>query len=108
MEIGPIEYDSDTEYINKIIMIQDFGTPFNSFYKIIRATNKMFHLKKLKAETTLKKTYFDKEDNTDTNIYEAKLTNEFHSAENIIDKRISKNNIQKYPVIITSFVQYEV
>lgn len=108
MEITSLNYDSDAEYINKIIMIPNSDGALNSFYKIIRFTDKMFHLKKMKDETTLKKTYFDEEDNRDTNIYEAKILDEFYSPENIIDKRIRKTNITKYPVIIVSFVQYEI
>ena len=58
MEITPLVYDSDAEYINQIIMIPNSDGALNSFYKIIRFTDKMFHLKKMKDETKLKKTYF--------------------------------------------------
>jgi hypothetical protein len=108
MEITPLVYDSDEEYINQIIMIPNSDGALNSFYKIIRFTDKMCHLKKIKDETILKKTYFDEENNRDTNIYEAKILKEFVTPENIIDKRIRKINIKNYSVIFVSFVQYEI
>jgi hypothetical protein len=108
MEISPTKYENDEQYINRIIMIPDYDGALNSFYKIIRSTNKMFCLKKMKAETKFIKTYFDKDENTDTNIYEAKISDKFYNISNTIDRRIRKTNVNKYSVIITSFIQYKV
>lgn len=108
MEISPIEYDNIEDYINKIIMIPDLDGGLYSFYRIIRMTEKMACLKKMRDETILKKTYIDEDDNTETKVYEAKIIDDYQCYCHAVDKMIRKTNIKKYRVPIVSIVQYEI
>lgn len=90
-------------YINRTIMFPG-SNGFNSFYKVITHTDKMFCIRKIKTETKLYKTNYDETTNTNSNIYEVKLSDEF---DNEKIRKIRKTSIHKYPVIYCSIVQYE-
>ena len=104
MEIIPLEMNDDNYYVGQIIMIPDKDGKMNSFYKIIKFTNKMFYTKKMKVDTTLVR--YDDEEMTNT--YEAKITNDFDNNDKKykIVKKTSVNT--KYPIIICGIVIYEV
>lgn len=98
MQVIHYEDNDDNYYINRIIMIPEMNG-LNSFYKVITHTNKMFCIQKLKTETSLYKT------NEDSNVYQAKILDEF---ENEKIRKIRKTSIDKYPVIYCVIVQYEI
>lgn len=105
MELTPFEIDDDKYYIGQIIMIPDKERKTNSFYKIIKFSNKMLYTKKMKVDTTLVK-YDDKEM---TKTYEAKITDEFENNESNNYKMVKKTSVnKKYPIIICCVVKYEV
>ncbi len=104
MEIIQNKDNDDSYYINRTIMIPD-SNGLNNFYKVIKHTNKMFYIRKIKVETTLYKTNYDEITNEATKIYQAKLLEDFESEKL---KRIRKTNINNYSVIYCSIVQYEV
>ncbi len=104
MEIIQIKNNNDNDYINTTIMIPD-SNGLNSFYKVIKYTDKMFCLKKIKTDTNLHKINYDEITNKKTNVYQAKLLDEF---ENDKIKKIKKTSINKYPIIYCTIIQYEV
>ena len=99
-----IVQSEDNDYTNRIIMIPK-KNELNSFYKVINHTDKMFCIRKIITETNLYKTNYDEITNEESNIYEAKLSDEFEN-EKII--KIRKTSINKYPIIYCSIVQYEI
>lgn len=104
MEITITTITHDDYYINRTIMISE-KDGLNSFYKVIKHTDKMFYIKKIKTETKLIKTYYDDNNNEESKVYEAKLSDEFEN-DNI--KKIKKTSINKYSVIFCLIVQYKV
>lgn len=89
----PADYDY---FLNSIVMIPEKGNNMNGFYKIVKSTNIFFFVKKIRCET---KTLEPKK-------YEAIISSDF---ENDTYKKIKKTSVnKKYPVILTSIVQYEV
>lgn len=105
MEIEHIVNAEDSFYLNRIIMIEDKDGKQNSFYKVIRFTNKMFVIRKIKAQTVLTRTYTD-DDSTLVNVYDAKISDEFEPESK--EEKIKKTCISKYPIIYTCLVQYEI
>ena len=63
-------------YINTTIMIPD-SDGLNSFYKVIKDTEKMFYIRKIYTETILYKTIFDEITKQESKIYQAKLSHDF-------------------------------
>lgn len=104
MEIIQSNDNDDNYYVNRTIMVPE-SNGLNSFYKVIKHTDKMFYLRKIKTETKLYKINYDEITNEESNVYEAKLSDEF---ENDTLKKIRKTSITKYPVIFCVIVQYEV
>jgi len=105
MEIIESQDNDDNYYINRIIMIPD-SDRLNSFYKVVKCTDKMFCIRKIKTDTNLYKINYDKFTNEVTSkVYQAKLSDE---VENEKIKTIRKTSINKYSVIYCSIVQYEV
>ncbi len=104
MEIIQSKDNDDNYYINRTIMFPE-SDGLNSFYKVIKHTDKMFCIRKIKTETNLYKTNYDEITNEVTKVYQAKLSDEF---ENEKIRKIRKPSINKYSVIYCSFVQYEV
>jgi len=93
------EYDENDNYINRRIMMLDKDGKHNSFYRVVRSTEKMFCLRRLKCETKI-----IREDNMLTT-YEAKISNEYEAEK---ERRIRKANIVKYEQVYCLFVQYEI
>jgi len=93
------EYDENDNYINRRIMMLDKDGKHNSFYRVVRSTEKMFCLRRLKCETKIVR-----EDNMLTT-YEAKISNEYDADK---ERRIRKANIVKYEQVYCLFVQYEI
>jgi len=89
------EYDETQDYINRRIMMMDKDGKRNSFYRVVRSTDKMFCLRRLKCETKMVR----------PNTYEAKISNEYEAEK---ERRIRKANIVKYSQIYCLFVQYEI
>lgn len=77
----------------------------NSFYKVIKITEKMFYTKKMKTQTELIKTWTD-EDLSVVNTYKAQIFEEFEP--DVKEKKIRKTDINNYPIIYTRIVQYDV
>ena len=93
------EYDENDNYINRRIMMLDKDGKHNSFYRVVRSTNKMFCLRRLKCVTKILR-----EDNMLTT-YEAKISNEYEDEK---ERRIRKANIVKYEQVYCLFIQYEI
>lgn len=93
------EYDEKDNYINRRIMMLDKDGKRNSFYRVVRSTEKMFCLRRLKCETKIVR-----EDNV-TTTYEAKISNEYEAEK---ERRIRKANIVKYSQVYCLFIQYEI
>ena len=91
------EYDENDNYINRIFMVPH--RPHNRFYRIVRSTDKMFCLRRLKCETKIVR-----EDNMLTT-YEAKISNEYEADK---ERRIRKANITKFSQIYCMIVQYDI
>ena len=104
MEIIQNKDNNDDYYIGTTIMIRD-RNGLNSFYKVIKYIDEMFYIRKIKTETNLYKINHNEIKNKQSNVYEAKLLDEF---ENEKFKKIKKINIHKYPIIYCSIIQYEV
>lgn len=105
MEIEPITDAEDSFYVNRIIMIKDKDGKQNSFYKVIRFTNKMFVIRKIKTQTVLTKRYTD-DNSTLVNVFNVKISDEFEPEYK--EKKIKKTCVSKYPIIYTYLVQYEI
>lgn len=93
------EYDEKDNYINRRIMMLDKDGKRNSFYRVVRNTEKMFCLRRLKCETKMVR-----EDNASIT-YEAKISNEYEAEK---ERRIRKANIVKYHQVYCLFVQYDI
>ena len=99
---SPSEY---TVYLNSIIKIEDKDGKQNSFYKVVKITDKMFYARKLKTETKLIDTYTETDTHIDTDKeieihvkkYETRILDEFEESSK--EKRIKKTNIQNYSVV---------
>ena len=89
------EYDENDNYINRRIMMLDKDGKHNSFYRVVRSTNKMFCLRRLKCTTKILR----------PTTFEAKISNEYEDEK---ERRIRKANIVKYDQIYCLFVQYEI
>jgi hypothetical protein len=89
------EYDENDNYINRNIMMPNKDGKHNSFYRVVRSTNKMFCLRRLKCATTMLR----------PTTFEVKISNEYEDEK---ERRIRKANIVKYQWIYCSIVQYEI
>ena len=89
------EYDENDNYINRRIMMLDKDGKHNSFYRVVRSTNKMFCLRRLKCVTKMLR----------PNTFEAKISNEYEDEK---ERRIRKANKVKYSQICCLFIQYEI
>ncbi len=76
-------------------MMPDKYGKHNSFYRVVRSTNKMFCLRRLKCTTTMLR----------PTTFEVKISNEYEDEK---ERRIRKANIVKYQWIYCSLVQYEI
>jgi hypothetical protein len=112
MELLPWEFEDYC--IGRIIMVpykDDILSDDDilySFYKIVKITDKMFYIKKMKSETKFIKMCEVEEGNTPTKIYEAVISKDFDEDSDKSERRIKKENITKYSISICSIVQYEV
>jgi len=81
------------EYINRIFMVPH--RPHNRFYRIVRSTDKMFCLRRLKCATEM----------VHPTTLEAKIEDEY---EDEAERRIRKTSIVKFPQIYCMIVQYDI
>ncbi len=105
MELSP--WDTEDYIIGRTIMVPEKNGLY-SFYKIIKITNKIFYVIKMKHETKLIKTIEDKENQILTRTYEAIISKEIDNEGDKINRRIKKENITNYSITLVSIVQYEV
>ncbi len=112
MELLPWEFEDYC--IGRIIMVpykDDILSDDDilySFYKIVKITDKMFYIKKMKSETKFIKMCEVEEGNTPTKIYEAVISKDFNEDSGKSERTIKKENITKYSISICPIVQYEV